>query len=419
MRISEKFRTWVVALAMVPASGLAEAQESRFSGNYELIPGAVGTSLRYSERIFDRQDDVTNKIAVALRARQSGQLQTNRLYIGGRFVGTIIHEQTDTAGKFPILSRLPPTHTSGTSDTYRVVNEASLNTTLTLPWVTAFAQGEYTEVEYTGQDDIQLRKYWLAVGDLDISPFYLGIGRKTVSFGNFATYAPFTHSHSAHYFWAQSEDPLIELGYTTDRTYLTFSLVPSHRGFRVVSSPDNDGDYDNYALNASHRLTLQNQMDLTLGAGYLRGTIYDSVIAHHPPSTGIDRSWNGAFNLNATLSGENFDVMAEFTQTEHDWPATEHKVSALTLQGRYRAAMFGKPAVYSLSASRGTQGASGTEWEKMDQIVLGVEVEPVKHVSLGLEYVFNDGFVPLIMPKRTGDRDVTSHSLIAGVKLTF
>ena len=407
----------IIFLSFSPA--FSGAEEPGRQGSYDVVPGYVNTDLGYSDTMLDRQDNVTNKISVALRARQSGILRTNRLYLGGRITGTIISEHTNTAGKFPILSRLPPSHAAGTSDTYGVINEVSLNATLTLPMVTAFLQGEYSEVEYPGQDATQLRKYWIAVGDLDRAPLYLAIGRKTVNFGDFATYAPFTHSHSGHYFWAQTKDPLIELGYVTDRTELALSLLPAHRGLRVISSPDNDGDYENFAVSGSHRLNLQNGMRLKLGAGYLRGTIYDSAIAYHPPDTGSNRVWNGAFNANATLSGARFDLMGEFTQTANAWPATGHKVSATTIQGRYRAHLFGKPAVYSLSASRGTQGASGTQWEKMDQVILGLEVDAAKHVKIGVEYLYNDGFVPLIMPTVVSDAGVTSHTLIFGAKLTF
>ncbi|OBY26737.1 hypothetical protein [Leisingera sp. JC1] len=410
MRYSFLLRALGAALALAAAPFAALAQDGA---------GFIGTDLRYSERMFDRQEDVTNKIATALRARQSGVLDPYRLYIGGRFLGTVIHEETSTPGKFPILSRLPPTHTKGFSDTYDVINDISLNATLALPMVTAFVQGEYTEIEYPGQDETQLRKYWIAVGDLSRSPFYLAAGRKTVNFGNFATYAPFTHSHSNHYFWSQVEDPLVELGYVTDRTELAFSLIRNHRGLRVISSPGNDGGWENFAFNAAHSFDAGQDMRVRLGAGYLRGTIYDSIIAHHPPSQGIDRGWNGAWNLNATLSGRDFDVMAEFTRTEDVWPATGHRVSALTLQGRYRSELFGKPATWSVAASRGVQGAEGTEWERMDQVIFGLEVEVAEHVKLGVEYLYNDRFVPLILPTITADSAVRSDTLIVGAKLTF
>lgn len=387
--------------------------------NAQDLPNVGIGPLSYSNMIFDRQENVTNKIAEALRARQRGELPETGLRFGARAIGTVIAEETDTPGKFPILSRLPPTHTKGTSDVFSVINEVSLSATATMPMFTAFLQGEFTEVEYPGQDDWQLRKYWLAYGDLDRFPVYVAAGRKTINFGQFDTYAPFTHSHGTHYFWAQTDDPVMEIGYVTDQTELAFTLIPSHRGNRVISSPKNNGDLTNFALNASHRMTLGNGGSLRLGAGFLRGTIYDSLIAHHPPSTGNQRFWNEAWNVNGTYSRGPFDISAEFTRTMHDWQATDHPVSALTVQGRYKSELFGKPAIWSVSASRGEQGADGLEWERMEQIILGLEVEATENISLGAEYLYNEGFVPLILPRLSGDRSVTSHTLITGVKITF
>ena len=316
-----KFFSYVACAAFCLSSAVAVAQTTDDLNEKRILPG-VYTSLTYSEDMFDRQNLVTNKIARALRARRDGEIKLNTLTFGGRFIGTVIHEQTNTAGKFPILSRLPPSHTSGTSDSFFSVTDLSFGATLALPMVTAYLQGEYTEIAYPGQSQTQWRKAWIAIGDLDRSPFYAAFGRNTLNFGNFATYAPFTHSHSAHYFWAQTDEPHFELGYLTDRTEISASILTNHRGLRVVSSPSNDGALGNYAINASHRFSVSEQMDLTLGAGYLRGTIYDSVIAHHPPDVGVDRTWNGAWTVNGTLSGKNFDLMAEFTQTDHLWPAT-------------------------------------------------------------------------------------------------
>lgn len=62
-------------------------------------------------------------------------------------------------------------------------------------------------------------------------------------------------------------------------------------------------------------MDIGNDLDLTLGGGFLRGTIYDSTIAHHSPTAAINRVWNSAYDLNATLSGQNFDVMAECNET--------------------------------------------------------------------------------------------------------
>lgn len=379
----------------------------------------AGLRLRYSEMISERQLHVTDKIPQMLRFRQQGAFDAQPLHFGGRLMATQIWERTNTSGKYPILSRLPPSHAAGTSDSYGVINDVSLHATVALPMVTGFVQGEYTEVAYRGQDDVQLRQYWIVVGDLSAAPYYVAIGRKTVSFGRFESYLPFTHSHSAHYFWALSKDPVLEFGYVTDATEVSLTLIPEHRGRRVLSSPNNNGALRNFAFNASHRFDLGGDRSLTLGGGFLRGTIYDSAIAHHPPSTGANRRWNGAWDLNLTYETAQFDIGVEYTQTQHAWPATGHKVSAATVQGRYRTEIFDRPAVISASYSRGVQGPSGTEWEDMQQLVLGAELQVSKNIKVGAEYMINKGFVPLIRPRLTGDHSVRSETFLIGVRVTF
>ncbi|NCT41056.1 MAG: hypothetical protein GW778_05295 [Alphaproteobacteria bacterium] len=389
-------------------------------GNYEIIPGFIDTNATLSNKITDLQEHVTDKSVVMLKARENGDLKPYRLYLGARIVGTYIAERTNTAGKFPILSRLPPTHTKGTSDTYSVINDFTPHAIATLPWVTLFAQGEYTELAYTGQDRWKLRKYGVTIGDLDKFPLYAAIAKKSVNFGNFSSYGPFTHTHSAHYFWAQTDEPLLEVGYAKDGTMLAASLIKNDRGLRVLNSPKNDDKYENFALNASHRIEFNDDYNVKIGAGFLRGTIYDSSIAHHPPTTGTnDRSWNGAVNANIEAKLNKFDVMAEYTQTVEDWPATDSHVSALTLQGRYNDTILHLPTKYSLSYSQGIQGDSDEEWFDMQQGVAGVEITINPHLSIGAEYVASAGFVPLIVPKLAADNGVVSHTGIVGLKISF
>jgi opacity protein-like surface antigen len=377
------------------------------------------TELSYSEMLFDRQAHVTDKAVQMLKARADGRLEDWSLYLGGRLSASYLMERTNRAGKFPILSRLPPTHTRGTQDAYGVINEVSLGATLTLPYVSVYVHGEYTELAYRGQDDLQWRKAFVVLGDLDAFPLYAAFGRKTVNFGNFTTYAPFTHSHSSHYFWAQTRAEVLELGYVDARTEIAVSAMKARRGFRVVNSPNQSGAYDNFAANAVHRVPLGEGRQLSFGAGWIKGTIYDSTLAHHPPAIGVAPFWNAAWDAHVTYESPRFDLMAEFGRTVEDWPATFHHVEAATVQGRMRGAVIGKPAIFSLSLSRGVHGTPGTPWERMGQVIAGVEVDVTPHIRLGAEYMYNWGFVPLILPRITADRDVESHTLIFGAELTF
>lgn len=385
------------------------------------MPPHIGLSRPASEIMFDRQDHVTDKAIQQLKMRQDGRLEDNKLTIGGRFNGVYINERTNTPGKFPILSRLPPTHTKGKHDGYFIVNDAQISGTLTLPYVTAYAQGEYTELAYQGQSPRDWRKYFVTVGDLDKFPVYLTFGKKTVSFGNMDSYAPFTHGHNAHYFWAQNaDDPLFELGYVDHGWNVVGTLMKADRGKRVVNAPEDAEGYKNYALNVTKKFTVGNIHRFKLGAGYIRGTIYDSTLAHHPPVLGLsDRVWNDAWNINGVYSIGSFDFMSELSRTFEEWDATGAHVHAWNLQGRYKDYIWKFPTTYSLMYSQGIQGEDGDEWERMDQFVAGIEMRLHPNVSFGAEYLLNSGFVPLILPRRTANDGVVSHTFLTGVKITF
>jgi hypothetical protein len=374
----------------------------------------------YSYMMTNRQEDVTNKPIQQLKYRERNDLKNKSVYIGGRFIGSSLFEKTNTNGKFPLLSRFPNQHTKNRKADEDVINEISLTATLTpTSWLTGFAQGEYTKIEYPGQDDYQLRKYTLTLGDLSQFPVYATFGRNTVSFGNFTSYSPFTHNHSNHYFWAQTDEPHLEVGYYKNNWNIAVSVIPSQRGLRVVNTPQRDG-INNYALSVRKSGTMSQDIAYEFGGGYLHSTIYDNTIAHHPPAFGnADNIRNPAYNGFLTLSLKNIDLNAEYTATSEEWPATDQFVSAFTVQGRYNHKLYEFPSAFTVMYSRGEQGDEGTEWERMSQLVVGYELAINPYISLGFEYLQNKGFVPLIRPKITGDRSVVSDTFMAGLKLTF
>ena len=387
----------------------------------ESLPPFIGLNREYAEIIHDKQNYVTDKAAQQLIMRQDGLLEGNKLIVSGRGIGTVIVEKTNTDGKFPILSRIPPSHTNKSFGHEQIIQDAQLGLTATLPYTTLYAQGEYIDAVYTGQEKQQWRKYFVTLGDLDVFPMYLSFGKKTVSFGDFVSYAPFTHNHSAHYFWAQTDDdPLFEVGYIDNGWHATASLIKDDRGLRVVNSPEGEDGWNNFAANISKKWMVGSGDAVKFGAGFLRGTIYDGTLAHHPPVFGSpDRNWNGAWDINATYMGGDFDLNFEFTRTLEEWPATDAHVHALTLQGRYFDYIYDFPVTYSLMFSEGRQGDTDDEWFHMMQTVAGFEAKIHPNVSIGVEYLNNIDFVPLILPRLTADDGVVSHTLQVGAKITF
>jgi len=384
--------------------------------------GLVTSNVNYSDLIFNRQEHVTDKALVQLQEREKGTLQEGKVYLGGRFAWMQIYEGTNTAGRFPILSRQPPQHPREKWANMDMISDGSTNATLVLPWVTAFVQNEYSEIEYSGQEQFQWRKWFITIGDLKQSPYYLTVGKNTVEFGDFTSFTPVTHTHNAHYFWAQTQDfPQVAVGYARDGLHASATLLPGGRGLRVLDTPRREHSYDNFALNISKRFELDEDMSLKVGGGFLRSTIYNSTLSHHPPNTaGVNPSrYNPAMDLNLMFTYRNWDIAAEFNRTLREWPSTNWPVSAMSLQTRLRDSLLGRPFTYSLMYSRGEHGRNGTEWEAMQQIVGGLEWSVTPNVDLFAEYIHSDGFVPLIRIQQLANKSVSSDAVFLGGKFTF
>ena len=94
-------------------------------------------------------------------------------------------------------------------------------------------------------------------------------------------------------------------------------------------------------------------------------------------------------------------------------------MTALNGQAAYDFDFFEMPSRLSFVYGLGRTGPEGTEYERLTQLVVGLETRVFKHFSLGIEYVRNTAFVPLIAIKAASDASVKTDTLIVGGKFTF
>ena len=335
----------------------------------------LDTNLEYSKHMLSLQTGVTDKTTYLLKSLRDDRLETGKLYLSGHLSFSQYIEHTDTAGKFPILGRFPGQHTAGKSAYEEVIDTANLSLTYApFDWVSIYLAGMYTEIEFPGQDDTQLREAFVTFGNLDKTPFYLSIGRKTVNFGKMESYNPITHSVTNHFYRTDSDDPVIEIGYLTDKWHFTATAIHGGRQLRVADSPSDDV-FGNFALSAQRNFKFRD-WDMSVGAGYLYSSIYDSDSANHPgvaPDPLTERHRNGAIDIWLEAQRGKWSFMAEYTKTERDWPATGRAVEALTLQVAYDTELWCKPTRFSLVYGRGQQGYGKDEFHELEQLALGVE----------------------------------------------
>ena len=380
-----------------------------------------GTNLEFSKHMLSWQRGVTDHSTYVLDAYERDQLQVGKVYLSGHAAYAQYFEETDVDGKFPVLGRFPDQHTSGGSASENILESFDLSLTYSPhAWVTMHARGIYTELEFPGQEEVQLREAFVTLGNLKKSPYYVSVGKKTVNFGSFVSYNPNTHSVGNHFYRTDSKDVVAELGYRTKNLSFAFTTIQGGRQLRVADTPGS-GFMDNFAVSGQYNTEVQG-WDVNVGAGYLNSTIYDSDSANHPgvtPDPLNFRHRNGAYNAWLEVKKNNLSFHGEYTKTERDWPASGAPVESYTVQAAYDSELFSFPTRYSLSYGRGKQGNPGDAFERLHQFAAGIETFVHPNFSISAEYVYNRGFVPLIMLDRVSDSEVDTNTLIISGRMFF
>ncbi len=426
----------------------------------------VRTNAHHSRDMLDWQENTTGRTLTLLANRANGTLKDNSLYLGAGFQGGLKYQKTSNPGQFPILSRFP-FFSDRTDDEAGVfaIDHAALSFTSTFgDWTTVYLQPEYSETEYgRDQDEFQLRKAFVVFGNLEKSPLYAAFGRKTIDFGNFDSYNAFTHNEGAHYFWAVSDQPVLELGYYKNGLKLTGSAFSAGRQLRVALGGE-ENNIGNYAFNAEKEFLLGNGGAFTLGGGYLHDTIYrDNFTAHTfqgrengtPPANFIEYDRNSAVNAFAEYNSDFLDLMVEYTTTLDPWAAAipqlpdgtpfpqflvdptgsttdpaninfDEKLSVLVAQARVKPMLpNGRRLAIAAVGSWGNisddfgNPISGATFEKNQQHALSVEYPVNDFLDFGAEYVYNKGFIPFVAPQLVSDDQTEAHAINVGFKARF
>ena len=447
----------------------SEKDAARFNRDYNVGGVTVRTNAAHSRDMLDWQESVTGKSMTLLANRANGSLAPNSLYLGGGIQAGFMYQKTSRDGSFPLLSRFPD-FSARTDDEAGVfaINHAALGITSTFgDWTTVYLQPEYSETEFFGQAEFQLRKAFVVFGNLQKSPFYAAFGRKTIDFGNFDSYNAFTQNEGQHFFWAASDQPVLELGYYKNGLKLTGSAFSGGRQLRVAYAEE-ENNIANYALNAEKEFLLGHDSwggngAFTVGGGYLHDTIYRNNFTAHsfelinagtPPANFIQYR-NSAVNAFAEYNSDLFDLMVEYTTTLKPWAAAipqspdgtplapylidpagsttdidninfDQNLEVLVAQARIKPMLpNGKRMAIAASGSWGNisddfgNPAFGSSFEKNQQHAVSLEYPISDFLDIGAEYVYNKGFIPFVAPQLISDDQVEAHAINVGFKARF
>lgn len=376
------------------------------SSMVQLDTSTMAYMLNFQNRQSEKQ--------VGVLESQGDSDQFPRLIVGGQLRASAMVATTNTADKFPYLGRFPADFVGTSATDARLLQANAAMILHAAPGFSGYVETLFSDV-FTfptfNQGSFQMRQAYAVIGDLNRFPVYAFIGKKNVSFGDFRTLSPFSQAMPWHYFAPVAEG--IGAGYSANGLELTATALNGSRGIRVADSPTK-GRLNNFAANGSYTAQFAADSEITVGAGYLHGTIYDASVAEHtnPAATG---PLNAAWDVNTRLRLSRFYATGEYVQTAHDWPVVAAPVRAYKAEIGYDLPDLYYPTFLSASWSQGIQGDRGTPFYSNNQLVIGTQFHLHPNVDISFEYIRSSGFAPLINITTVSDPDVIQNTFLMGL----
>ncbi len=438
-----------LGLSLLLASNWAMAQNIKI----DTTKATVGINSEYSYKMLEPNQDL-RKIQILLEERKKGNLQNRSLTIGASVIAIADYQYTNKDSKFAYLMR----HPTAANEIGNILTEVALHsfqlglTGAINNWLTAYAEILYDPEQSFGagtitaltRNQLQLRKGYVLVGDLNKCPVYGALGKMDAPFGEMGSVNPFSNSTMWHGFAGLGYGA--EVGFKKWGLNARFMAIQGGAQFRGLNTSVGDSTAvpsltNNFAADLNYTIGKQD-LKLMVGASYVHGTSYcqDFPVNHF----GVCGSRNPAYTYYAHWNYKNrITFIGAFAKTLQAWPGTHNpqppldiyaasKVSSLELGAKYNFHMDGQ-IQYAISGefSNFDCGPDGSPWDRQNQIVLGF-CGMIHHSSkLFFEAFRTDGYVPLNFisgsepnnPFPEGQthsvRDAFSYGILIGAQLTI
>ena len=403
--------------------------------------------------ILDPTTNINRKQLLILNRKRDGILVPNSLHVQGAVTAISNYQSSNVSDKFGYLMRHPTgTNQAGKTVSEAVIHSAQLGLTGTLnDWTTANVEILYDPEQSFGsgtntaltRNQLQVRRAYVLLGNLDRSPYYVSLGKMAIPFGLTDTVNPFTASTVWHAFGGLANG--ITLGYVNEGLNVSLMGVQGGAQFRAANTSVHQtaipSKLNNFAVDANYTWELDSDGTFLLGSSFQRGSAYcqDYPISHFVAC----KENNPAFDIYGRLVRGNLTVKGEFAQTTDDWPGTFNskipqfaasKVTSFDIGTKYRYHFNDIPVDLSAEFSRFKAGPAGAPWERQDQLVLGSAWFIQPNVKLFSEYIHTEGYAPLnfisgghtevvsdgaINDRSHSDRSAQSDILMIGANIAF
>lgn len=434
-----------VAVAEAAAQVKAGGAPATSSGQ---LRDVVGVNHLLSYRMLDPTMNINRKQELLLKARQSGELADNTVTFGGAVTAIADYWHSNTADKFGYLMRHPTANNQQQKNVSEaVIHSAQLSVTATLgDWITSYAEVLYDPEQSFGagtitaidRNQVQLRKGYVILGNLDKAPVTLTLGKMATPFGLTDTVSPFTASTVWHAFGGLAYGA--KISYSDHGLNLSFEAVQGGAQFRGNNAPVNGtsvpSKLNNYVIDANYTREFGEGNFALVGGSYQRGSAYCQgfPVVHFNPCDEVNPAW-AAYGQVKTGP---IMVMGEFAKTTKEWSGTFNptpplnvfeasKVTSFGIGGKYSFAINSNPTDLSLEFSTFIAGPNGSPWRRQDQWVVGLSYFLTPSVKGFVELVQTNGYAPLnfisggnVAPGETHSvSDAKSQGIILGVNTAF
>ena len=374
----------------------------------------LGLSPQLTYAMMEQNQNL-RKVESFMEMKSNGLLKDRSLNFGFNIIGIMNYQNSNRDSKFGYLMRHPTSNNQiGEVASEAVIHSAQLSVASSInSWLSAYGELLYSPeqsfgtgtITSLGRNQVEFRKGILFVGDLEKFPIFAALGKMDIAFGQMGSVSPFTNSTMWHAFGPLAYG--LQLGFKKYGLSINLTAIQGGSQFRAANI-SNQGTavpskLDNFAADISYTLDISNDISLTAGASYLKGSTYchPFPVVHFMPCEVENPATAFYGNLQV---GNKIHLKGSYAITDDVWPGTENpalpfaanKVSSLDLGASYTI----NPDAdinWTLSAefSNFVAGPEGSPWERQNQLVFGVNAQVEQTNRLFFELIKVDGYSPL------------------------
>ena len=291
--------------------------------------GLVKLNSEYSALMLDPVNNL-RKVEILLSEKAAGRLENSNLYIGASLISILDYQSSNTDSKFAYLMRHPTSNNQiGKTVSEAVIHSAQIGLTgVVNRWLSVYGELLYNPEQSFGggtitalsRNQLQLRKGYILLGDLNKSPLYFAIGKMDANFGQTGSVNPFTNSTMWHAFGGLGYGAL--LGFNKKGFNASFMAIQGGAQFRALHVPVDTTNVpsrlNNFAIDANYSIKLSEKSNFLIGGSYLHGSAYCQgfPVFHFMPCP----ENNPASTIYANLSINNrFHLKGSYAITSEVW----------------------------------------------------------------------------------------------------